>query len=273
MARIIMIHDDESEVETRVVIEPSSNGTPPRITSIHIDALNGGAIQADDLLALESFNLRLPRQVTAHDDPMAPRIVAHPHEDTLPENPVATEPTRPVGGSGASTVDTDASGPPSTTDPDESAAVRAWAMDNGIWLSDRGQVPNVVLSKYRERESGREKRHPFLEPRTDDAGTPDAEKSAQKEPAQETTPITPRDVANRIAKDATTRAQLVANNGRKPKPTNDELAAQFKRVDGDIGMLAEFYGVDRGKVSSWLFAARKAGTLAPASGRGPRRRR
>lgn len=60
MARTITIDDDTSAVVVALTIEDGASDLGPRVTSLHIDARNGGALAADDLRVLEQFGLRLP---------------------------------------------------------------------------------------------------------------------------------------------------------------------------------------------------------------------
>jgi hypothetical protein len=113
MARTITIDDDRSAVVVALTIADGESDIGPRVTSLHIDARNGGALVADDLRVLEQFGLRLPAPAAARRKapPRPPRDVPavteptkrgrrNPVRDWYDAQPAAWRASHPLGGDG-----------------------------------------------------------------------------------------------------------------------------------------------------------------------------
>lgn len=243
MARTITIEDDAVAVRARIVID-TPEGAHSRVTSVHLDAVNGSpGVTAESLHLLEAVGLHLPRAIGERFPSVEEAHVTAPvqrHEDALPEPPAEPEPTQPAGEPDASTT-AEGSPPPAATGPDASGSPPLAANPVPPAAPFRGPDLGPLGAPVDEEED------PIRE-----AGTSEA---AAK--------VTPATVFNERAKAAVAKAQDAANGGRKHRaaPADVELSRVYKRLGGSRAAVAEYYEVPAYIVSNWMTAARKRGAV------------
>jgi hypothetical protein len=85
MARIITVHDEDTGVEARVVVDRLDGQSGHEITDLRIRMTNGRGVRSEDLLILEELGLRMPQsRLPALANPVAGPAALEPTPKPAP---------------------------------------------------------------------------------------------------------------------------------------------------------------------------------------------